>query len=425
MQNTIAVIGLGYVGLGLATALSKAYTVYGYDISKQRIEELKQNLDKNELVDANELRNSPIHYTNAIETIKPANFFIVSVPTPANFYELPDLEPLIGATRAVASVLKKGDIVVYESTVSPGTTEEVCMPLLEEVSGLKNGVDFNLGYSPERINPHDHYHNLKNIVKVVSGQNAETLKQIESVYSHCCDTLFPVSTIKTAEAVKILENTQRDINIACMNEFAQIMHALDVNVHEVLEAAKTKWSFVPFKPGFVGGHCIAIDPLYLAYKAKRIGVPHDLILTARRVNDGMTHFVLSSLSNLMTKYPRANKKLPIGVFGITYKENSCDTRSSLALKFIKELKMAGFDCKVHDPLADKDYVAKKYNITLLPLEEMHSLAAMVIIVGHDFYREVGLNKLIEQCEKPVIVMDVPNLFVNEGAEHENIHYWNL
>ncbi|MCE3045100.1 nucleotide sugar dehydrogenase [Legionella sp. 16cNR16C] len=425
MNREIAIIGLGYVGLSLATALSKTYKVYGYDISESRIQELKNGFDKNNLVNEVELQESPVFFTSNTHEIRTANFFIVTVPTPAFFYELPNLEPVINATKAVGSILKKGDIVVYESTVYPGTTEEVCQPLLEEMSGLRCGIDFNIGYSPERISPHDPHYNLKNIIKVISAQNQETLKQIEDVYKHCCDTLYPVSSIKTGEAVKILENTQRDINIACMNEFAQIMHGLDLNVHEILQAAKTKWSFVPFKPGFVGGHCIAVDPLYLAFKAKRIGVPHDLILTARKVNDGMPYFVISQLVQALIKYDIPVKHCPVGVFGITYKENAADIRSSLALKFIKELKLAGFQCQVHDPFADRDYVEKKYDIHLVDYEEVNTISAAIVVVGHDYYRQKGLQSLVMKCERPAVIMDIPNLFAEEKLDEPGVFYWGL
>ncbi|KTC70209.1 protein capL [Legionella birminghamensis] len=425
MNKEIAIIGLGYVGLSLATALSKTYKVYGYDISERRIRELKEHFDKNNLVSRSELQDSPVFYTQNTLEIQKATFFIVTVPTPAFFYELPNLEPVINATKAVGGILKKGDVVVYESTVYPGTTEEVCQPLLEEMSGLRCGVDFNLGYSPERISPHDPHYHLKNIVKVISAQNEATLKEIESVYKNCCDTLYPVSNIRTAEAVKILENTQRDINIACMNEFAQIMHALDLNVHEILQAAKTKWSFVPFKPGFVGGHCIAVDPLYLAFKAKRIGVPHDLILAARKVNDGMPYFIISQLVQALIKYDIPVKHCPVGVFGVTYKENAADIRSSLALKFIKELKLAGFQCQVHDPFADREYVQKKYDIQLMSFEEINTISAAIVVVGHDYYREKGLQALVGKCNRPAVIMDIPNLFAEQKIDEAAVFYWGL
>ena len=255
-----AVIGLGYVGLNLATALSKNNRVFGYDVNEQRVQELQQNIDRNKQLDTKELLNSPVSYTSHIDDIKIAHFYIVSVSTPAYFYEIPNLDPLIAATKQLALVIKKGDIIVFESTVYPGTTEDICVPILEELSTLRCGLDFNVGYSPERINPGDKVHTLKTITKIVSAQNESTLKKIHAVYETICDQVYPVSSIPVAEAAKILENTQRDVNIGLMNEYSKIMHALQIDMHEVLQAAKTKWGFVPYKPGFVGGHCISIVP---------------------------------------------------------------------------------------------------------------------------------------------------------------------
>lgn len=422
-MRQIAIIGLGYVGLGLGVALSKERTVFGYDILESRLEELTKQIDKNQLFTRQELTSAKLHYTSHIQDIKSADFFIVTVSTPAYFYELPNLEPLINATKALAAILKKGDIVVYESTVYPGATEEICLPLLEEISQLKCGRDFNIGYSPERISPHDPEHHLKNIPKVIAAQNKETLATIKEVYQLCCDEVYPVSNIKTAEAVKILENTQRDVNIAFMNEFSKIMHALNLNVHEIIEAAKTKWSFVPFKPGFVGGHCIAVDPLYLAFKAKRHSVESDLILTARKVNDGLTCFVIQELIKNLIKNQISIDHCSIGVFGVTYKENIPDVRNSLALKFIKELKVAGFNCLVHDPFADKEIMKKKYDIELKDFEEIKAISAAIIVVGHGFYSKIGFKKIAEKMKNNPIIMDIPNLFIKES--HEGICYWSL
>lgn len=425
MNREIAIIGLGYVGLSLAVALSKKFTVYGYDISEARINELRKSRDRNLMEDSRALEDAGILFTTEITEIARANFFIVTVSTPAYYYELPNLEPLTKATQAIASIIKKGDIVVYESTVYPGTTEEICLPILEEGSKLRAGIDFHLGYSPERISPHDKDHNLKNIVKIISAQNEPALKVVESVYRECCDNLFPVSNIKTAEAAKILENTQRDINIAFMNEFSQIMHGLDLNVHEIISAAKTKWNFIDIKPGLVGGHCISVDPLYLAFKAKRLGIGHDLILTARKVNDNISQFIISQLQKLLIKNEVRINRCRIGIFGITYKENTPDVRNSMALKLIKELKMAGFDCQVNDPLADKKVVKEKYQLDLLELEDIHGIAAAIIAVGHDEYRNAGLKAFTGKFQGPIIIMDIPNIFVNDIPKLNKINYWSL
>ncbi len=326
-MSTYAVIGLGYVGLGLAVSLGEHHQVLGYDINQQRIFELKQHLDRNHLLTDQELKNTHVFYTDNINDLKTANFYIVSVSTPAYFYEMPNLEPLIHATQQLAAILKKQDIVVFESTVYPGTTEEICIPILEEISQLTCGVDFNVGYSPERINPGDEQHTLKNITKIVGAQNKTTLAIIQKTYESICDKVHPVSSIAIAEAVKILENTQRDVNIALMNEFTKIMHELKLNTQEIIEGAKTKWTFLPFKPGFVGGHCISIDPHYLAFKAKRKGLYPDLILTARKVNDGMSQFVIQAMMKLLLQHQIDPRKITIGVLGLTYKENTNDVRN--------------------------------------------------------------------------------------------------
>ena len=353
-MNQYAVVGLGYVGLGLATAFSKENNLIGYDINETRIHELSRHFDRNGLIPSNDLSNTNLTFTSHIEDIKHANFYIVAVATPAYFYEIPNLEPLIGATKQLASILNKNDIIVFESTVYPGTTEEICIPLLESISGLQHGKDFHVGYSPERINPGDEHHTLKNITKIVSAPDEETLKIIQVAYETICDKVYPVSSIATAEAIKLLENTQRDVNIALMNEFTKITHALDLNTHEIIEAAKTKWSFMPYKPGFVGGHCISIDPHYLAFKAKRIGVQPELMLAARRVNDGMTQFIIQSMMKILIQNNIDKNNLSIGVFGVSYKENVPDLRNSLSLKLVKELREYGFICHVHDPLTDED-----------------------------------------------------------------------
>ncbi|WP_223800119.1 nucleotide sugar dehydrogenase [Legionella longbeachae] len=424
-MKTFAVLGLGYVGLELAVSLAEKKETYGYDISKNRIEELQQNRDRNCIVSFEKLKNSELKLTNDINLIKTANFYIVAVSTPAYFYELPNLEPLINATRSLGEVLKKGDIVVFESTVYPGTTEEVCIPILEETSHLRCGHDFNVGYSPERISPGDKEHHLQNIPKVISAQNEHTLQEIKEAYHLICDTVYPVSNIKTAEAVKILENTQRDINIAFMNEFAQIMHALGLDTHEIINGSKTKWSFIPFKPGFVGGHCIAIDPQYLAFKAKRHGVDPKIISIARQVNDGITQFIIHEMNKMLIKKNISFQKIKIGFFGVTYKENVPDIRNSLAFKLIKEMKEYGFNYIAHDPWANKKVVKEKYHLDLKEFDEMEDISVAIIIVQHDFYREKGWQQFVNKLKPAGLIMDIPNLFVEEKKDLGNITYWNL
>lgn len=422
---TYAIIGLGYVGLPLAVSLCKKGKVIGYDIDEQRLDELRRHLDKNQLVDEKELAEAPVVYTSHSEDLKQANFYLVTVPTPAYFYETPNLKPLIMASKTLALALKKGDIVVYESTVSPGTTEGVCIPILEELSQLQCGVDFNAGYSPERINPGDNQHTLKQMTKIISAQNAPTLQVIKETYESICAKVYSVSSIPIAEATKILENTQRDVNIALMNEFAKIMHALDLDVHEIIEGAKTKWGFVPYKPGFVGGHCISIDPQYLAFEAKRHGVHPELILAARRVNDGMPQFIIQSMLKLLIQHKLDTSNLSIGIFGISYKENVPDIRNSLSLKLIKELNEYGFQCHVHDHDELQEKITKGiHGFELEHFDALKELSVAIVVVGHDLYRN-QLPCILEKCKKPAVLMDIPNLFREESKAQRNLVYWSL
>ena len=418
-----AVIGLGYVGLGLALSLSKINTVFGYDIDEERINQLRHKFDRNNQVADNKLLASRIILSSNSDDIKSANFYIVTVSTPAYFYEIPNLEPLIDATKKLASVIKKDDVIVFESTVYPGTTTDICIPILEQYSHLRCGIDFHVGYSPERINPGDQEHTLQKMTKIISSQNKDTLEVIRETYQQICDTVYPVSSIQTAEAIKLLENIQRDVNIALMNEFTKIMHALNLNTHEIIEGAKTKWGFVPYKPGFVGGHCISIDPHYLVFEAKRHGVMPELIPIARRVNDGMTQFIIQSMMKLFIKNRVDTTNATIGIFGITYKENVLDTRNSLALKLVKELREYGFSCRVHDPLcATQSSIYLEENLE--DFDSISDLSVAIIVVGDDFYK-AKLEQIIGKCKDPKLVMDIPNLYIDSHQLHKNLVYWSL
>lgn len=418
-----AVVGLGYVGLGLATALSKKYAVIGYDINKERIEELCDYVDRNNLITKDQLCNKNLSYTSHLDDIRVADFYIVSVATPAYHYEVPNLHPLISATKDVGSVIKKGDIIVFESTVYPGTTVDICIPILEEISHLKHGVDFHVGYSPERISPGDKNYELHNSTKIISAQNEEILKVIQNTYESICGAVYPISSIGAAEAAKLLENTQRDVNIALMNEFSKIMHALDLNMHEIIAAASTKKGFTPYKPGFVGGHCISIDPHYLAFVAKQRGVQPELTLAARRVNDGMTQFVIQSMMKLIFNHhiDTETEHFSVGVFGISYKENVPDMRNSLAIKLLKEIRSYGLRCRAHDPVVSE----APLKVQLEEFDALDDLSVAIIVVGHDFYREVGLGELLKKCKKPPIIMDIPNLFIDEYKQYGDLIYWSL
>lgn len=424
-MKTIAIAGLGYVGLELAVSLSNSYHVIGYDILESRVNELKDHYDRNNLVSKERLSNSSIVLTTKVEDIRQATVFIVTVSTPAWYYLIPDLQPLIKSAEELAKLLKKGDLIVFESTVYPGTVDEVLTPILEKNSSLRAGQDFYIGYSPERINPNDKQHTLQNIPKVISGQNETALALVKEVYSACCTTLHPVSNIKTAEAVKILENTQRDVNIALMNEFTQIMHAMTIDMHEVLNAAKTKWSFVPFKPGFVGGHCIAVDPLYLAFKAKQEAIDCDLTLAARKINDNLTLFVMQSLIKIMLTNHMSPDQCEIGIFGITYKENTPDFRNSLALKMIKEMKKYGFRMRINDPLADPKKIQEKYHINLEDFSNITNLSVAIIVNAHNEYIEEGLGSFTKKFNGIPFIMDIPNMFADEARHNKNLVYWNL
>ncbi|STX29742.1 protein capL [Legionella beliardensis] len=424
-MKTIAIVGLGYVGLELAVSLSKKYRIIGYDILEQRIQELRAGHDRNNLVSDARLAKSLMTYTTDIQDIADATVYIVTVSTPAYYYLIPNLEPLLKATRDLSQFIKKGDLIIFESTVYPGTVDEDLIPLIEKISHMKSGEDFHVGYSPERINPNDKVHTLQTVPKVIAGQNEHALSIIKEVYSACCDELYPVSNIKTAEAVKILENVQRDINIAIMNEFTEFMHALDINMYEVLEAAKTKWNFLSFKPGFVGGHCIAVDPLYLAFKAKQEGINYDLIQTARKINDNITHFIRYELLNLMVTHNLGLKECTIGIFGITYKENTPDFRNSIALKLIKEMKKYGFHFKVNDPFADPSMVSKKYHFDLIEFDQMNDIDIAIIINAHHLYCQASMEGFAAKFSEKVIIMDIPNIFANEAKNYPNIVYWNL
>ena len=419
-----AVVGLGYVGLELALALGRHQSVFGYDINAERIKNLRNHVDQHQLIDQQIIEQSNVVYTSRLEDIKEATFFIVAVPTPAYFYEVPNLEPLMHASEHVGSLLKKNDLIVFESTVAPGTTEDVCIPILEKMSGLVHGQDFHVGYSPERINPGDPKHTLRNITKIISAANAQSLERIKKTYEQICDTVYPVSNMKTAEAVKIIENVQRDVNIALMNEFSKIMHALDLDLHEILEAAKTKWSFVAYKPGFVGGHCISIDPHYLAFKAKRVGVYPDLILTARKINDDMTHYIIQSMTKLLIQNKIDPTQAKIGIFGISYKENTNDLRHSLALKLMKELTDYGYTYRVHDPMEYSDLIIQ-HTVHLEPFEALNDLSIAIILVPHDWYRDLGFKTFLKHCKKRPVIIDLPNLFIQEGKNNPDVIYWNL
>lgn len=395
-MDKIGVIGLGYVGLPLAVEFGKKMNVLGFDINKERIEELKKGHDRTREVNEEELGSSfHLKFSCEIADLKDVNYFIVTVPTPVDDYKKPDLKPLESASKTVGSVLKKGDIVIFESTVYPGCTEEICVPVLEKISGLKFNIDFFCGYSPERINPGDKLHRVTTIKKVTSGSTPEVADKVDLLYKKIIQAgTHKASSIKIAEAAKVIENSQRDINIAFVNELALIFERLGIDTHEVLQAAGTKWNFLPFKPGLVGGHCIGVDPYYLTHKAEGVGYRPEVILSGRRINDNMGVHIANSVVKLMAKNDLPINKSKILVLGVTFKENCPDIRNSRVIDVIQELKSYGSMVEVYDPQADPAEVKHEYGITLSNrLDSKYQ--AIILAVSHDEFLGLDWNSLTE------------------------------
>ncbi len=401
----LCIIGLGYVGLPLAVEFGKKYATIGFDINATRIEELKRGVDRTLEVSSEELKEAKkLSFTTSIDDIKDAHIYIVTVPTPIDEHKNPDLTPLIMASRTVGRVLKKGDIVIYESTVFPGCTEEVCVPELERESGLKFNEDFFCGYSPERINPGDKKHRLPNIKKVTSGSTPEIAKKVDELYKSIITAgthLAP--SIKVAEAAKVIENAQRDINIAFVNELALIFDRLGIDTLDVLEAAGTKWNFLPFRPGLVGGHCIGVDPYYLAYKAKEVGYHPQIILAGRRTNDEMGIFVANKVVKLLIHKGHKVKGSKALVLGITFKENCPDIRNSRVIDVIRELQEFGIAVDVYDPWADKEEVKREYDLELLTdTPNFADYDSIVLAVAHEQFKELDYSTI----PKASVVFDI-------------------
>lgn len=386
----IAIIGLGYVGMPLAAAFSSKFKVFGFDLNSTRINELKSGFDRTLELDESAMKKvleSGMSFSSELDSIKEANFFIVTVPTPIDEHKNPDLSPLKGASTSVAKVLKKGDIVVFESTVYPGASEEFCVPILESVSGLKLGVDFEIGYSPERINPGDKEHTVTKITKIVSGSSPKALKTIKEVYSSVIEAgIFEASSIRVAEAAKVIENTQRDINIAFVNELKMIFDRMGIDTMEVLKAARTKWNFLPFEPGLVGGHCIGVDPYYLTHKAEAVGHNPEIILAGRRINDNMAAYHASQIVKKMIKNGLRIKDAKVLILGITFKQNCPDIRNSKVLDVIGELREFGCAVSVCDPWARADEVKSFYNLELSTPKDASGYECVVLAVNHEQFR---------------------------------------
>lgn len=413
MSYKIAVIGMGYVGLPLAVEFGKKYDVLGYDINADRINELKSGIDKTLEVNSEELKEAKkLKFTDKLNELKDYNIYIVTVPTPIDKHKIPDLSPLKSASEMVGKIISKGDIVIYESTVYPGCTEEFCVPIIEKVSGLKFNLDFFVGYSPERINPGDKEHRFYNIKKITSGSTPEIAKKIDELYNSVIKVgTYMASSLMVAEAAKVIENAQRDLNIAFVNELSILFSKLGIDTLEVLEAAGTKWNFLPFRPGLVGGHCIGVDPYYLTYKAKEIGHHPEVILAGRRVNDNMGFFIANQVIKLLIKKGHVIKGSRILIMGITFKENCPDIRNTRVIDIINELKEFQCSVDVYDPLADNDEVKEEYGISLIDKFEINNYDGIVFAVAHNEFKK--LDQLISNRKKNQVVYDVKGIFQKE------------
>jgi UDP-N-acetyl-D-glucosamine/UDP-N-acetyl-D-galactosamine dehydrogenase len=410
-MDKIGIIGLGYVGLPLAVEFGKKLDVIGFDINKGRIEELKKGHDRTLEVEPENLKAaSKLSYSSDLNDLKSVNIFIVTVPTPVDEYKKPDLRPIESASRTVGQVLKKGDIVIYESTVYPGCTEEICVPILEKTSGMKFNVDFFCGYSPERINPGDKVHRLTTIKKVTSGSTPETAERVDQLYKKIVEAgTYKASSIKVAEAAKVIENSQRDLNIAFVNELALIFERIGIDTHEVLDAAGTKWNFLPFKPGLVGGHCIGVDPYYLTHKAESLGYHPQVILSGRRINDNMGIYIAGRVIKLMAKNNLPIKNSNVLVLGMTFKENCPDIRNSRVIDVINELASFGVNLDIYDPHADGEEVKHEYDVELVS-KLSKKYHAVVLAVAHQDFLKMDLSTLMEPN---AVVYDVKGALAKE------------
>ena len=426
LGRTVSVVGLGYVGLPVAVAFGARQRTIGFDVNQERLAELRRGHDRNGEVTDAELRASEIVYTNDPAVLAEANFHIVAVPTPVDEAHQPDLRPMLGASQSVGRALKKGDVVVFESTVYPGVTEEACLPVLERVSGLKSGTDFTVGYSPERINPGDKEHTFTKIKKVVSGQDAKTLDIVAETYGSVVTAgVYKAPSIKVAEAAKVIENTQRDLNIALMNELAMIFDMMGIDTQDVLDAAGTKWNFLKFRPGLVGGHCIGVDPYYLTHMAEKVGYIPQVILAGRRINDSVGRFVAQRTVKELVRAGHDVRSSTITVLGLTFKENCPDLRNSKVVDIIRELRDFGLNVQVHDPLADKDEAHEEYGVELAKLDELQPANAIVLAVGHAEYAAWKPSRLLSLGKKPLVLIDVKSMFNRDELAGAGIHYWRL
>ena len=422
-QNKLAVIGLGYVGLPIALAFARKIKVIGFDINSERVELMKKGIDPSKELESTAFDGCDIEFTADLEKLREARFFVVAVPTPIDAHNIPDLKPLLSASRTVGKVLKAGDYVVFESTVYPGCTEDDCLPILEELSGLKGQIDFKIGYSPERINPGDKERTIEKIIKVVSGCGTESLEEIAKTYELIIDAgVHRAASIKVAEAAKVIENTQRDLNIALMNELSLIFDLMDIDTYDVLAAAGTKWNFLKFFPGLVGGHCIGVDPYYLTYKAQQMGYNPQVILSGRRINDGMADYVAKKTVQFLIKNDKSPKKSRVLVMGVTFKENVADIRNSKVADVVNALKEFMVNVDITDIHADSDEVHHEYGFNLT--ENIgNEYDAVIVAVAHDEYKQLSANYFRSIMKENPILIDLKNLYGN--FNNTEIERWSL
>lgn len=428
-EEKISLVGLGYVGMPIAVAFSKKVNVIGFDVNQEKIGLYRQGIDPTREVGNEEISKCNVDFTSDEEKLRMAKFHIVAVPTPVNDDHTPDLSPVEGASRILGRNLTKGSIVVYESTVYPGVTEEICAPILEAESGLKCGTDFKIGYSPERINPGDRIHRLETITKIVSGMDAETLEEVARIYELVVDAgVHRAESIKVAEAAKVIENSQRDINIAFMNELSIIFNRMKIDTKAVLNAAATKWNFLKFQPGLVGGHCIGVDPYYLTYKAEQLGYHSQIILSGRRINDDMGKYVAECLIKKLIKADIPVKSARVAILGFTFKENCPDTRNTKVIDIVDELKEYGIDPIIADPAADAGEAGRIYGITFTDIKDLSDLDAVILAVAHEEFLEISCSDMEQFYKKDLkakVMMDVKGILNKKECENSGFLYWRL
>ena len=430
-KESLSLVGLGYVGMPIAVAFaSEGVNVIGFDLNKAKIDLYKSGIDPTHEVGDDAIKNTTVYFTSDAAELQKAKFHIVAVPTPVNQDHTPDLTPVIGASEILGRNLTKGSIVVFESTVYPGVTEDVCVPILEKESGLKCGEDFKIGYSPERINPGDKVHRLENIKKIVSGMDAESLDEIKNVYDLVIKVgTYPVSTIKTAEAIKVVENSQRDVNIAFMNELAMVFDRMGIDTNEVVDGMNTKWNALGFRPGLVGGHCIGVDPYYFTYEAEKLGYHSQIILNGRIVNDGMGKYVADAAIKKMIEAGQAPKKSKVIILGLTFKENCPDTRNSKVDDIIKRLNEFGVKPIVVDPWASERDAMIEYNVTLTKIEDVHDADCVIVAVAHNEFKALSIydiKRLFKNSpDNEKVLIDVKGLYKIDELIESGMNWWRL